>query len=65
MGEGDAVTAECLVGAQPSATSVQWTLDGKLLEGKSSTMMVRSVKAASYVFQFALRSGSALCWSKA
>ena len=42
MGEGDAVTAECLIKAQPPATRLAWTLDGKLMEGKSSTMMVRS-----------------------
>ena len=41
VGEGDAVTAECLVEAQPPPTMVAWTLDGKLMEGKSSTVMVR------------------------
>ena len=38
--EGDAVTAECLVKAQPSASKITWMVDGKPLEGKSSAMMV-------------------------
>ena len=45
VGEGDAVTAECLVEAQPPVNMIAWTLDRKLMEGKSSTMMVSSVKA--------------------
>ena len=38
--EGDAVTAECLVKAQPSASKITWMVEGKPLEGKSSAMMV-------------------------